>query len=75
VRILKKANQLSPWIQVRASEDEKKLAMELAERYDTDVSTLVKALMQYAEKNQPALAFTKTLGKGEAVASHAMALN
>jgi hypothetical protein len=73
---LKKANQLSPWIQVRASEDEKKLAMSLAEEYQTDVSTLVKALLQYAEKNQPTLSFTRTLqGKGEAVASHAMALN
>lgn len=63
--------KLSPWIQVRASEDEKRLAKELASDYETDVSTLVRALLQFANKHRPTLVQTVVL-QGKALAPKTM---
>ena len=61
---------MSPWIQVRASAEDKILAKKLAEDYDTDVSSLVRALLQYADKYRPVLVRTVVMrGKAQAPGS------
>lgn len=47
-------------IQIRTTEDERNLAAAMADKYQTDTATLLKALLQYAEKHSPVLTFTKT---------------
>jgi hypothetical protein len=62
------AKTVSPWIQIRASEDEKVLAKQLADDYGTDVSNLVRALLQYADKQRPTLTKTVVMHGGKVLA-------
>lgn len=59
---------MSPWIQIRASENEKALAKQLADDYGTDVSNLVRALLQYADEQRPTLVRTVVMQGGKVLA-------
>lgn len=59
---------MSPWIQVRATESEKAMAKKLATAYGTDMSNLVRALLQYADKERPTLTMTVVLQGGKVLA-------
>lgn len=63
--------KLSPWIQIRVNEEDKKLAKSLADDYGTDMSSLIKALLQYADKHRPTLVQTVVL-RGKALAPMGM---
>ena len=45
-------------LQVRVSEDDHKLAGELAEDYGVSVSELVRLLLTYADEHRPEVTFT-----------------
>ena len=62
---------MSPWIQIRASETEKALAKQLASEYGTDISNLVRALLQFADKERPTLTRTIVM-QGKALAPEVM---
>lgn len=50
-----------PWIQIEIPEDERVKAKQLAAAYGTDVSTLVRMLLQHANEKRPTLTQTVTL--------------
>ena len=56
-----------PYIIVRATDGDKQTARTLAEDYGTDVSGLIRALLQFAERERPTLVKTVVL-KGKAPA-------
>lgn len=63
---------MSPWIQIRASENEKVLAKQLADDYGTDVSNLVRALLQYADEQRPTLTRTVVMQGGKVLTQEGM---